>query len=292
MHYTGVLYRNPYQPPSPLIEITQGCTHNKCKFCTMYKDVPFKMSPIEWVEEDLQEIARDYPGTTRLQFVGADPFVLSYKNLKERLELVRKYLPTVDTITMGARVDNLKNKTVEELKELRKLGITNVELGVESGDEWTLQRIEKGYHADEIVPLVKKLDEAGITYWLTYLNGVAGKSHSLEHAKHTAEIFNQLNPIVVGSGGLTLFPGTPLLDEAQRGEFDPLNEKEMLLEMKMFLETLTCDCHIITHHTFAAQLSNGSFLKNKERILSALQHEIDHIDEDYLSRIRRSKRTL
>lgn len=121
----------------------------------MYKDVPFKMSPIEWVEEDLQEIARDYPSTTRLQFVGADPFVLSYKNLKERLELVRKYLPAVDTITMAARVDNLKNKTVEELKELRKLGITNVELGVESGDEWTLQRIEKGYHADEIVPFAE-----------------------------------------------------------------------------------------------------------------------------------------
>jgi radical SAM superfamily enzyme YgiQ (UPF0313 family) len=291
MHYTGTLYRNPYVAPSPLLEITQGCTHNQCKFCTMYKDVPFRMSPLTWVEEDLQEIASVYPNTDRLQFVGADPFALSYDRMKVILELVHKYLPDIKHISMAARVSNVENKTVEQLKELHDLGITEIFFGVESGDEWTLNRIQKGYHADEIIPLVSKLDEAGIAYWLTFLNGVAGKSHSREHAIHTAEIFNQLHPVVVGSGSLTLFPGTPLLEEAVRGEFDPLDETDLLKEMRLFLEHLTCDAYLITHHTFAANLT-GKFLENKEKILQKLDYEIAHCDESRLERIRRMKSTL
>ena len=83
MHYTGTVYRNPYEPPSPLLEITQGCSHNKCKFCNMYSAVKFKPSPIEWIEEDLAEIASMYPNTHRLQLLSADPFVLSFKQLDE-----------------------------------------------------------------------------------------------------------------------------------------------------------------------------------------------------------------
>lgn len=93
MHYTGTLYRNPYEPPSPMLEISQGCTHNACKFCTMYKDVPFRMSPLEWVEEDLQEIAAYAPDTRRLQLIGADPFCMSFSRLDRICDLVHQYLP-------------------------------------------------------------------------------------------------------------------------------------------------------------------------------------------------------
>ena len=291
MHYTGTLYRNPYAPPSPLLEITQGCTHNKCKFCNMYKDVPFRMSPMEWIEEDVQEIAQHDPHTTRLQLIGADPFVLSFDHFKAICDVIHKYLPNVKSMTMAARITNIKNKTVEQLKELRKMGITELYLGVESGDDWTLDRIQKGYHASDILEQVKKLDESGIDYWLTFLNGVAGRSHSHEHAKNTAKIFNQLHPIVVGTGGLTLFPDTELSEESKRREFDPLSEKEMLEELKIFLENLECDAPLITHHTISMNLS-GNFLENKEKILKSLQYSIDNIDEQKLANIRNNKRTL
>lgn len=75
---------------------------------------------------------------------------------------------------------------VEELKKLRDLGIREISLGVESGDDWTLDRIQKGYHASDILEQCKKLEEAGIDYWVTFLNGVAGRSHSREHAIHSA----------------------------------------------------------------------------------------------------------
>lgn len=164
MHYTGTLYRNPYEPPSPMLEITQGCTHNACKFCTMYKDVPFRMSPLEWVEEDLQEIASYAPNIQRLQLIGADPFCMSFSRLDRICDLAHQYLPQVKIMTMAARVDNVKNKTVEELRILREKGMVEVNLGVESGDNWTLQRINKGYHALDILEQTRKLDEAGMKY--------------------------------------------------------------------------------------------------------------------------------
>ena len=215
MHYTGTLYRNPYEPPSPLLEITQSCTHNKCKFCTMYKDVPFRPSPIEWVREDLAEIAHYYPDTERLQLIGADPFCMSFERLNEICDLVHQYLPKVTIMTMAARVTNVMNNTVEQLKIMREKGMKEVNLGVESGDDWTLDRIDKGYHASDIIEQCRKLDEAGIDYWMTFLNGVAGKEHSYDHTLHSAETFSQCHPMVVGTGGLTLFPGTPLLKEAK-----------------------------------------------------------------------------
>ena len=206
--------------------------------------------------------------------------------------MIRKYLPKMEYVYLAGRVTDLKNKTVEELKKLKELGMREISLGVESGDDWTLERIHKGYHASDILEQCHKLEEAGIDYWMTFLNGVAGRSHSREHAIHSAEIFSQCKPLLVGTGGLTLFPGTPLLEEAQRGQFDPLSEKEMLEELKLFVENLTCDCAFITHHTVAANLTGPNFLSRKDRIIAALDHAIQHGDMDRMAAYRRNKRTL
>ena len=293
MHYTGTVYRNPYWPTWPLLEITQGCTHNRCKFCTMYKDVPFRMSPMEWIEEDLKELAGMDRNAKTIQLLSANPLVLPYDKLAPIFEMIHKYLPKMEYIYLAGRVTDLKNKTVDELKKLKELGMREISLGVESGDDWTLDRIHKGYHAEDILEQCHKLEEAGIDYWMTFLNGVAGREHSREHALHSAEIFTQCKPMLVGTGGLTLFPGTPLLEEAERGEFDPLTEKEMLEELKLFVEHLTCDCYFITHHTISGvNLSGPDFLARKDKIVSALEHQISHGDLDRMAAYRRNKRTL
>ena len=292
MHFTGTVYRNPYWPTWPLLEITQGCTHNRCKFCTMYKEVPFRMSPMEWIEQDLQEIAAMDPNAKTIQLLSANPLVLTYDKLAAIFRLIRQYLPKMEYIYLAGRVTDLRNKTVGELKSLKELGMREISLGVESGDDWTLERIRKGYHAEDILEQCRKLEEAGIDYWMTFLNGVAGRSHSKEHAINSAKIFSQCKPMLVGTGGLTLFPGTPLLEEAQRGEFDPLSEKEMLEELKLFVENLTCDCAFITRHTVAANLTGPNFLSRKDRIVAALDHAIQHGDMDRMAAARRNKRTL
>jgi len=293
MHFTDTIYRNPYWPTFPLLQIIQGCTHNNCKFCTMYKEVPFRMQPMEWIEEDLQEIAEIAPDATTIQLLSANPLCMTYDKLAPILEKINAYLPKMEYIYASTRVTDIKKKTVEELKKLKELGLREISLGVESGDDWTLDRINKGYHASDIIEQCKKLEEAGIDYWMTFLNGTAGKEHSMEHAINSAKIFSQCKPMLVGTGGLTLFPGTPLLEEAERGEFTPLSEKEMLIELKTFVENLTCDCYFITHHTISGKnLTGPDFLKRKDAIIASLENEIEHGDLDRMAAIRSRKKTL
>ena len=293
MHFTGTVYRNPYWPTWPLLEITQGCTHNRCKFCTMYRDVPFRMSPLEWIEEDLKELAGCDPTARTIQLLSANPLALTFDRLEPILVMINRYLPKIEFIYASTRVTDIRNKTVEELKKMKELGVREISLGVESGDDPTLERINKGYRAADILEQCHKLEEAGIGYWMNFLNGVAGREHSREHAINSAKIFNQCKPMLVGTGGLTLFPGTPLLEEAERGEFDPLTEKEMLEELKPFVENLTCDCSFITHHTISGvNLTGPDFLARKEKIVAAIDREIKNGDLDRMAAIRRSKRTL
>jgi len=293
MHFTDTVYRNPYWPTFPLLQITQGCTHNDCKFCTMYRNVDFRMQPMVWIEEDLQELAESFPDAKTIQLLSANPLALSYEKLVPILEMINLYLPEMEYIYAATRVTDITNKTVGQLRHLKELGLREISLGVESGDDRTLDRINKGYHAKDILEQCHKLEEAGIDYCMTFLNGVARKDRSLEHAVNSAKIFSQCKPMIVGTGGLTLFPGTPLLEEAQRGAFTPLSEKEMLLELKAFVENLTCDCGFITHHTISGKnLTGPDFLQRKDKIIAALDDEIRHGNMDIMAAIRNGKQTL
>jgi len=293
MHFTETVYRNPYWPTWPLLQITQGCTHNSCKFCTMYRNVDFKTQPMEWIEEDLKELRAMDPDAATIQLLSANPLCMTYDKLAPILEKINHYLPKMQYIYAATRVTDIRNKTVEQLKSLRDLGLREISLGVESGDDWTLDRVNKGYHAGDIIEQCARLTEAGVDFWMTFLNGAAGKEHSQEHAIHSAEIFSQCKPMLVGTGGLVLFPGTPLLEEAEQGKFTPLSEQEMLMELKTFVEHLTCDCTFITQHTVSgANLTGPHFLQRKEKIIAALDHEIKHGDLDRMAAIRRSKRSL
>ena len=164
MHFTDTVYRNPYWPTWPLLQITQGCTHNNCKFCTMYRNVDFHVQPMEWIEEDLQELAESAPEARTIQLLSANPLALSYEKLVPILEMIRRYLPNIEVMYTQGRVSDLKNKTVEQLRHLKELGMREISLGVESGDDWTLDRINKGYHAEDILEQCHKLEEAGIDY--------------------------------------------------------------------------------------------------------------------------------
>lgn len=293
MHFSGTIYRNPYWPTFPLLQITQGCTHNQCKFCTMYRDVDFRLQPPEWIEADLKEIAEMSPDATTIQLLSANPLALSFEKIEPILVMINKYLPKIEYIYAATRVTDIRNKTVEELKKMRELGVKEISLGVESGDDATLDRINKGYHTSDIIEQCNKLHEAGIDFWMSFLNGVGGKEYSHDHAINSAKIFSQCKPMLVGTGGLVLFPGTPLLKEAERGEFSPLSEKEMLQELLLFVENLTCDCTFITHHTVSGKnLTGPDFLKRKDKIVAALRNEITHGDMDMLAAIRRNKRSL
>ncbi len=292
MHFTETVYRNPYWPTWPLLQITQGCTHNRCRFCSMYKGVQFRMQPLDWIEEDLKELSITDPHARTIQLLSANPLVMTYDKLVPVLEMVNRYLPDMEYVYTATRVTDISNKTVDQLKHLRDLGLREISLGVESGDDWTLDRVNKGYHAEDIVRECTKLEDAGIDYWMSFLNGIGGRSHWREHALHSAEVFSQLNPKVVGTGGLTLFPDTDLFSEANAGTFDPLDEKGLMEELLLFVENLDFRGRFITHHTSSVDLNTMDFGRDKKRIVRALGDEIEHGDLDLMTRIRSMKRGL
>lgn len=291
MHFAKNVYRNPTYPGA-LIEVTRGCTHNKCVFCTMYKEEPFQITPIDIFKEDLQELWSYYPETTQMQWVGGNPFALPADKLKERAELAYKQFPKLEHIGMFSRVTDIKRKTDAELRELSDLGF-ELFVGHESGDDWTLKFVNKGHTQADILEQSARLDAAGITYGATFLGGLAPIEHSADHAIKTAQTFNQMHPYMVGTGSLVLFPGTTMEQWAKEGKFVPLTEKQHLEELRLFMNELNIPCILSAHHSSALNI-DGNFPERKSEILAKLDRVIENYDqyEEQMKRRRNSIRTM
>jgi radical SAM superfamily enzyme YgiQ (UPF0313 family) len=221
MHFTGQIWRPPFEAHSAILQITSGCMHNKCKFCSLYDGTKFRMSPIAEIEQDLKELKDNYLRTNRVFLTGANPFGLSYNKLVNIGNTIKAYLPHAESIGGFARISDIKNKSQEELNELRNIGYTGISIGTETGDDWTLAYMNKGYTASDIIEQLYKLDKAGIEYHLTYMNGLAGEGNGERHALESARIYNQTNPLSINVVGLTIFPQSELYREAKMGIYTP-----------------------------------------------------------------------
>lgn len=290
MHFTGRTWRPPYEANSYIIQLTSGCTYGKCRFCNLYKDEPFCLSPLSEFEEDLAEIKRYQPGARRIFLTGANPFALSYEKLKPYVLTVRDYLIKCQTIAMFASIRDIKNKEVWQLKKLRAMGVNGLSIGTESGDDYTLALANKGYTSEDIIEQCRKLDEAGIEYYFVYMAELAGAGY--RNAINSAKVFSQLNPYFIHVDALTLFPETELYTLAKEGKYIPAGEKERLLEMQTFIRNLQ-----IRTHLFANTVSNfypvSAYLpKEREKIVAELQQVMDAFSEEEMQEYRSNLKSL
>lgn len=288
MHFASNVVRPPYEANSVYLQITSGCSHNACRFCTYYKDAPFAVSPEREIVEDLEELASYGMAFPRIWLQGADPFLLSFSRLKRIANLIHKYLPFVKSIGGYGRIDSLKNKTVEQLKELKELGYSGIVFGVESGDDRILKFMNKGYKADEIVPQLSKMDKAGLNYEVIFLSGLGGKGYGLDHAKKTAAVFNQLHPDRVLIAGLTIFPDTPLMQDVRKGTFVEATEGERVLELTEFLKDLNIDTLVDATNASIITTIYGRVPERKANMISRLQYIYDTYGEQGLRNRRDS----
>ena len=311
MHYTGTIWRPPYEADSLLLEVTAGCTHHRCKFCTLYSDLPFKfrMSPKEDIENDLQEaqVLRTNPYSkmlTRLQgkddpdpiqrvfLTGANPFVLKTEKLLEIASLIHRYFPSVDSIGCFARITDSANKTDDELWLLRNAGYNGLTIGVETGDDNALAFMRKGYTSQDILIQCKRLEQAGMEYGFFYLTGISGKGKGEAGAKASADIFNQLHPFLIGPNMLTIYPESDLYEEIRNGTWEEENELEKYREIRTLVESL----HISTY--FAAMGASNAFQlrgrlpEDKKQLLDTLDRIISEVSEEDLRHYRKNLRHL
>ncbi len=288
LHFTGTVWRPPHEALSVLLQVTVGCTHHACKFCGLYGDLRFRVSPMAEIDADLQIIARWQPRARRVFLVGANPFALSYERLVQLADRIRDRLPKVQTIGMFARVDDIARKTDAELRELRARGFTGLSIGTETGDDPTLLRMNKGTTAAEILSQSRRLDEAGIEYYFTYMTGLAGAGNGERAARATAELFNRTHPFLIGVVSLTVFPDTVLGREVQAGLFREAGELERLDELRMLLERLEIPVTIDAHTVSNAVPLFGRLPEDRTRLLRELDMAQAVSDERDLAAYRRS----
>ena len=307
MHYTGTIWRPPYEASSLLLEVTAGCTHHSCKFCTLYNDLPFKfrMSPLEDVESDLQEAQlwstdpiamltarlQGLPRPERIQrtfLVGANPFVLKYERLMAIAGLIQKYVPSVKTIGCFARITDVTTKSDEELASLHRAGYDGLTLGIETGDDEALRFMNKGYTAADIVKQCSRLDRAGIHYNFFYLVSISGAGRGEIGAKATADICNQLHPIMVGANMLTIYPDSELYQEIQLGNWNESGEIEKYKEIRTLLQHLEIPTQFAALGASNAFQFQGTLPEDKDALIAALDKIIDTVQEDDLRKYRKN----
>lgn len=292
MHFTGRTWRPNYEADSCIIQLTSGCTYQKCHFCNLYKDEPFTMSPLSEFEADLNEIKSYQPHARRIFITGANPFALSYEKLKPYILTVRDYLIKCQSIAMFASIRDIKNKEVWQLRKLRAMGVNGLSIGTESGDDDTLMLANKGYTSQDILEQCRKLDEAGIEYYFVYMTGLAGKGAGYRNAVNSAKIFSQLNPYFISVDSLTLFPDTKLYDKAKNGEFIQAGEKERIRELQTFIQNLQIRTHLFANSKSNFYPITAYLPKERNSTIGELQYVIDTVDEKEMSAYRNSLQSL
>lgn len=299
MHYTGTIWRPPYEASSLLLEVTAGCTHHRCKFCTLYEKLPFsfRMSPLEDVEADLKEAQQQYRmwkeyEVTRTFLTGANPFVLKAEKLLRIAELIHKYFPKNRTIGCFARVTDVTGKTDEELEALHKMGFDGLTIGIETGDEEALRFMDKGYKAQDIVTQCRRLDKAGIGYRFFYLTGISGKGRGEEGARATAQICNQVHPQLIGANMLTIYKTSKLYQEIREGNWEEESEIEKYRELKVLVENLRVPLTFAALGASNAIQIQGHLPEDRKKILKVLDEIIHQVSEEELRNYRTHLRHL
>ncbi|MDE7140887.1 MAG: radical SAM protein [Treponemataceae bacterium] len=294
MHYTGTIWRPPYEAWSALLQVTAGCTHHACKFCTLYDDIPFKfrLSPAEEIEADLRELRRLTPDVTRLFLTGANPFVLSPEKLRGIAYTAKQHLQRLRTIGCFARITDITPKTDEELRHLRSCGYTGLTIGVETGDDEALAFMRKGYAAADILTQCRRLDEAGIEYNVFYLTGICGTGNGARAVKNTLSVLNRLSPKIIGASMLTVQPTSELYAEIQHGNWTEAGETEKYEELKLLIQGLTIRTHFAALGASNAVQLHGNLPADRAALLSAIDGLLAHHDEAALRHYRTNLKHL
>lgn len=235
MDYQGIIIRPPSEANSIILQVTVGCSHNKCTFCGTYKGVRFTIKPESVVEQDIEFAARYCRRQRRVFLADGDALIIPQARLLKLLKTIQERLPWVTRVGVYGNAKSIRSKTLEELVALRGHGLGIVYMGLESGDDVTLKKIKKGVTVDTVVKMGRKTMEAGIKLSVTVLLGLAGPERSTEHAESTGRALSAMDPQYVGALSLMLLPNTPLWREYEDSRFKLIPPPDMLRELKVMI---------------------------------------------------------
>ena len=271
MHYEGNVIRPPSEADSIILQVTVGCSHNRCTFCGAYKDEPFRIKDAATVEEDLAFAALYCKRQKRVFLADGDVLILPQHRLVALLTKIRTQLPWVNRVNLYGNAKSIRAKSVEQLQELKALGLNRVYMGLESGHEPTLTAIRKGADSNKMIEAAHRVREAGLFLSVTVLLGIAGETHSQAHAKATGQLLSQMAPNQIAILSLMLLPNTPLFDDERSGSFTLPSPTGLLQELRTMIEHINVDRgQLQSNHASNYLPINARLPRDKEQVLAMI----------------------
>ncbi|HIJ79112.1 MAG: radical SAM protein [Desulfobulbaceae bacterium] len=272
MHYEGKhIIRPPSEADSIILQVTVGCSHNKCTFCGTYKEERFRIKDEQVIEADLEFAAKYCRRQKRVFLADGDVLILSQQKLVNLFTRIKAKLPWVNRISLYGNAKSIRHKSVAELTELKALGLNRVYLGLETGHQQLLDKIRKGATPAQMVEAAERIQAAGLFLSVTVLLGIGGVELSLDHAQATGRLLSLMQPNQIGILTLMLLNNTPLYQDAQQGDFILPDQQGMLVELRTMIEHMELKrSQLQSNHASNYLPLNARMPKDKERILEAI----------------------
>jgi radical SAM superfamily enzyme YgiQ (UPF0313 family) len=269
--YEGTVYRPPSEAHSLIVQVTIGCSHNGCSFCGMYKEKKFRIRDLKDIMGDLEQAKLTYGVVKKVFIADGDALVLETSKLKSILSKIRELFPQCMRVGIYATARDILRKSLDELRELKELGLGIVYLGVESGSSEILKSINKGVTVSEMIMAGCKVKESGIKLSATLISGIGGRSRISEHAIESAKIISAINPDYVGFLTLMVERGTPLYEDVQKGDYNILTPQEIMYETREFIRNVeVTNCIFRSNHASNYMALAGTLPQDKNQLLGDL----------------------
>jgi radical SAM superfamily enzyme YgiQ (UPF0313 family) len=249
MKYEGMIFRPPSEAESLILQVTVGCSYNRCTFCGAYQGKSFRIKGFEEVKEDIDEVSSYQPWVRRVFLADGDALIIPQKELLRIFDYLHIKLRGLDRVGIYANAKDILQKDVVELEALKDRGLRIIYLGLESGDREILRRIKKNATVDQLVHAARRVKESGILLSVTVILGIGGIESSEAHAEATGKVLSEMDPDYVGALSLMVVPGTPIEKEIQTGElvlptpFGLIQELETMIKNCQFTRCFFASNH-------------------------------------------------
>lgn len=274
MKYEGMIIRPPSEAASLLLQVTTGCSHNKCTFCRAYKEKKFRIKSDREIAEDIDE-ASQYRRIGKVFLCDGDALIIPQKRLKGILVRIKENISGLQRIGVYANAKSILRKSVSELVELKDNGLGIMYLGIESGNDEVLKNIRKGADRAQLLEAGRRAKEAGITLSVTVLLGIAGVEKSREHALDTARLLTEIDPDFVGALTVMVIPGTPLYEDLKSGRFKLPDKFGLIAELGIMIANSNfTNCFFTSNHASNYLPVRVRLPEEKEQVLNLIENVI------------------
>jgi radical SAM superfamily enzyme YgiQ (UPF0313 family) len=280
--YVEPVFRPPSEAESVILQVTNGCSWNRCTFCEMYTDPHkrFRLKPQAQIEAELAAVAKALPvagaAPLRVFLADGDAMTLSFRRLELILQAIRRHLPGVLRVASYCLPRNLRHKTVEQLAALRELGLQLFYVGCESGDDFVLERVSKGETFASSLAALRKIKAAGANSSVMILNGMGGRRFSEQHARNSSRLMNEAQPEYLSTLVVSFPAGMDRYQAGFDGAFEPLDQPGLFREMQLLLETLELESTIFrSDHASNYLVLKGTLNRDKQRLLATVSAALE-----------------